>query len=565
MYNREYLNLPSFIIITFLAGTTLMYGDYFSCNNILYRNYIYIILAFVITIYLLFKSNYLINISYVSAGITLFLFYILLWNIKPYNIRTLYLFSSIILLQSLLNININEDKTTKILIPFCYILVLICLMQCLNIFPRKHQTLITGTFDNPSGVSLFLTSCTPFLYSTFLKHKEHYKLILIILVWAIVITIGSRAGIISLSIISLLFLLKKKIIRITRRNLIIGLLCTLPIIILLLFAKSESTYGRFLIYKLTLSLAFEDVFWGKGIYGFTANYMNKQEEFFRNNPDSIFCNFAGITLHPLNEYLLFFVQYGLVGLALLLMIIFNLKRIFNMNVFTYYLCIINIAIQSCFTYSLRYSFIWFFIILCLSQIIKGTIKEYNFILSSYLRIICLIILSFFSHLFYKDISFEYYCGSLLKNTYTKTYAFRNIEEYPKLLKAWNGNPFFFYNYSVALRADQQYKESNKIINLYNIYISDYHGILLQAKNYFSSKQYELALKYYHKAYYMCPNRFIPLQGIMKSNHELGDIKAAIKSAYLIMNKKEKIKSYNTALIKKEADNYLKLYDNENYL
>ena len=49
MYNREYLNLPSFIIITFLAGTTLMYGDYFSCNNILYRNYIYIILAFVIT------------------------------------------------------------------------------------------------------------------------------------------------------------------------------------------------------------------------------------------------------------------------------------------------------------------------------------------------------------------------------------------------------------------------------------------------------------------------------------------------------------------------------------
>lgn len=56
--------------------------------------------------------------------------------------------------------------------------------------------------------------------------------------------------------------------------------------------------------------------WGSGAGSFRAGYMTRQADFFKTNPESKYALVAGNVFHPLNEYLLLLIEFGIVGLLL---------------------------------------------------------------------------------------------------------------------------------------------------------------------------------------------------------------------------------------------------------
>ena len=183
--------------------------------------------------------------------------------------------------------------------------------------------------------------------------------------------------------------------------------------------------------------------------------------------------------------------------------------------------------------------------------------------SSFLaRLLSVVVCVSISYFIYKDISFEYKWGKLVDKARTDELADEDMQEYKKLETDWNGNPYFYYNYAAALRRNGYWEESNEQLVKYGIYVKDYYAVLMCADNYYDSGYYNIAAKYYRRAHNMCPVRFVPLQGLLRSYHESGNLESAYKIANVIVDKDVKIKSYNVSLIKKEADKYLRERKNE---
>lgn len=138
-----------------------------------------------------------------------------------------------------------------------------------------------------------------------------------------------------------------------------------------------------------------------------------------------------------------------------------------------------------------------------------------------------------------------------------------MERFKYLYENWNGNPYFYYNYATVLRDNLDYKLSNDIIEKYNNFHIDYDSMITKANNYYDLEDFDNAIKYYNQSHWMCPNRFVPLQGLMRTYKAMGNYYASTEIAKEIKTKKIKKKSYKVSLIKMEAENLLK-YEYKNY-
>lgn len=561
MQSKRSYNISTLVISTFLVGTTLLPGGYlFDDNNHLLRNYLFVLLSITFFIYqIVTKRDFKLNLSFLSVSVIFFLAYEIAANMGTMNVRVLYLTCYVLLLCSLYNIRYNYTVLLWILILVCSVQIIICLMQCVGVMATHGSGLITGSFENPSGVSLLLSASMPFVYTKYKERRSVYIMLYILMAWITIFAIGSRAGILSVSIMTVIFLLRKHYVK---SRLIMGMaIGTLVMLLLLLIAKSGSTAGRFLIMKLTLILGFENIWTGSGLWGYTSQYMSAQADYFGNNPESIYAVFADVPMHPLNEYLLLFVEGGLVGLVLLLVALSALGRIWTKdNVWC--LCLFVIAVQSFFTYSMRYSFVWFLVILCISQLLCKSKPNRLLPFTLPLRLVSLAVCLCLTYFVYKDFCFEYRWSELINKVKTGRITDKELSGYKLLEKDWNGNPYFYYNYAAVLRQERLLKESNIMLCEYGRYVKDYYAVLMCADNYYDSGYYNIAARYYRRAHNMCPVRFVPLQGLLRSYHESGNLESAYKIANVIVDKDVKIKSYNVSLIKKEAEKYLRERKNE---
>jgi len=73
-----------------------------------------------------------------------------------------------------------------------------------------------------------------------------------------------------------------------------------------------------------------------------------------------------------------------------------------------------------------------------------------------------------------------------------------------------------------------------------------------AHNYQQLRQYEEAVFHYQLASKMCPNRFVPLYGLLMTYESIGDNKRASEMARIIIDKPVKVLSSTIDRIKKIA-------------
>lgn len=231
---------------------------------------------------------------------------------------------------------------------------------------------------------------------------------------------------------------------------------------------------------------------------------------------------AGNTNHPFNEYLLLLIEHGLLGLVLLLLLFL---AVFRSNVSLdnpACLALVSIAIFSCFSYPFKYAFVWLITIYSLA-----TIKQWNVDSCTicFKKIFLSIILFILCSLTTMNIIFEYTWKRIsLVAEKSECLLDSELSIYNRLYKNWNGNPYFLYNYASELKNLELYQQSIDIFLLCELHINTYNLQMQLADDYYQMGRWKEAEIRYKQAQNMCPNRFLPLHGLLrtyiKSNNKI---------------------------------------------
>ena len=501
--------------------------------------------AVLITITL--KNKYKINVSFILLFV--FMLYLSIHSIlffSSYEHTFMYCLIGIFLIYSYFYFNKGIIRTDYFYDTLCFVGIV---QSVISIIQWSRQDLISGTNDNSTGLAISLVSIFPFIYS-YSKTTQVYwkKTIYVISMGLIILTVilsGCRACIIALIVIGCYIICSKKFI-----VLLIGIAATL---ILTAHYKKDSSKGRFFIYQTSIRmLDSSTLLFGKGHNGFKRDYMHFQAEMFKNGKQKNNEILADNIFHPLNEYLLLLIEYGIIGcLFAFIIILMFLKHTKRDS--PHFLFILALGVIACFSYPLRYPLTLVLLAYSLASVDYRSVS-YLKITKRFKVIILIGVLFGILHLF-TDIRSNY-----LWKKQINLCSLGKIESilpiYDKLYVSMNDNPYFLYNYSMVLFRLGNYQKSNKLLLRCNQYLNDYDTELLHADINFALKQYDKAENHYIKAYRMCPNRFQPLYQLMLLYKNNNNIEQAKYIAKMIIRKKVKIPSAQINKIIHESKSFL---------
>ena len=181
---------------------------------------------------------------------------------------------------------------------------------------------VTGSFGNPGplggflSISIIVSIC---LWNHLKRKFTAAFIVLIVIQFYALYLSDSRAGWMSvITGVAMLRFLNKKNFSLNFRK--VGILLLLVVVILsgMYMYRPHSANGRFLIWKVTLSMIADKPIFGYGINGFSKNYMYYQAQYFNANPDSSLLQYSDNIAYPYNEFLRILVEQGIVGLILIL-------------------------------------------------------------------------------------------------------------------------------------------------------------------------------------------------------------------------------------------------------
>ena len=450
-----------------------------------------------------------------------------------------------------------DNKHLNVVIVLLYLSQAIYgLLQYFQVVHVSSAFPIVGSFDNPAGFAACLAVAFPLAFSLF-KQSGYYRWLAIVamLVMACAVVLSeSRAGIVSVGVVCAIFFFTQLPERLKKfRKLLIPLFLVVGVVafLLLLSMKQDSVSGRVLIWQSTWAMIQDAPIFGHGNGAFLAHYMNYQADYFAQNPESRFAMLADNVLHPFNEYLLLVAEFGLVGLALLLIALFFLFKSAKMDS-PYLLCLMALAVFSLFSYPLKYPFVWVVAAYCVAQISKQQTAIFTLSFWKWLKIPALAGLLIGVYFLAKDISFEYQWNKIAQRSLVgKTVEM--MPEYERLHPRWNGNPLFLFNYGAELHHIGRHEKSNIVFHQCLRYFNDYDVQMLLADNYFHLERWDRAEYHFIRAANMCPVRFRPLGRLMNLYYTMGRYEEALEMAVKIRGKPVKVMSATVRRIQLEAE------------
>ena len=446
------------------------------------------------------------------------------------------------------------------------------LLQFVGWFPSNHSRFtITGSFDNPAGFAAVLAMGFPiclYLLSKAKKIERCFVIIGLVVITMAIFLSGSRTGILAITISPFAFFLsqisiigKFQKLRYYKLLTAMGLIFILAGSFALYYQKKDSANGRLLIWKVSSEMIKDKPVFGHGYGVFQANYMDYQAEYFKNNPNSPYVPLADNIKHPFNEFVKIAVEFGIVGLAIILsFVLFGLWKILkseNENRALVLSGLSSFLVLACFSYPLQYVAIWLMLAFYLSLLLPSEeIKIKHTPISIISRIVIVIACTFSLFHFTKQIQAEIKWKTIAKNS-LRGNTKEMLPEYEKLYTTiLKRNCYFLYNYGAELNVANQFERSIKILNECKGQFNDYDLQMLLADNYHQKGEIEKAIRIYQYASNMVPCRFLPLYHIFEIYKKGNQRELAIKYANEIINKEVKIKSNTVSFIKSQASNYL---------
>lgn len=447
-------------------------------------------------------------------------------------------------------------------LPFCFLLVilagslsLVAFLQLFGIWQSYSSVfVITGTFDNPAGISAILVTLLPFTFYFFsVKSKLQRRLSVLICVMVVIIILlsNARAAILAMVVVFGYFFKRK----------FLFICCIGLLLVLLYLLKPDSANGRFVIWRCCVQAIIDNPLSGTG--EFNVWYMLNQAKFFVAHPNEIWAILLSDNIHhPFNEYLKVMVERGLIGLVPIIGImvysVSNYCRHITPEKKCAYWSLVAIAICSLFSYPFEYEiikivFISSFFILVIhpfisdnNRIVKVKVGRWGiFLLSSFL-FVNVFYQGFYDILWTNLLKCGNSCDAKMESEYDKLYQNSFLGQ----------QSAFLYNYGVVLYQAGKYKRSNDILLECSKKMNDYDVQLLQGYNYLEMKDLPRAEKFFNVASNMIPCRLVPLYELFRIYVSTGNDNLALETAQHIINMPVKIVSTKTNFIKKRVNNYL---------
>ena len=436
--------------------------------------------------------------------------------------------------------------------------------QYIGLISSRHLFMVVGSFDNPAGYASMLSMSIPFvcyyIYSDKCDKKTPLWFIYFVIVLAITLS-ASRTGILISIIISVTYIIKRYKINFSNVTLWLKFIMMLLVIAIILgfyIFKKDSTKGRVIIWRCTWEMIKEKPWFGHGYKSFEAKYMLYQADYFEQNKKSDYILLSDNVKHPFNEFILLIVEFGFFAFFLFLLFVIQLILLYRKRQtdesFSLMLSLLAIAIFSFFSYPFQYPHTWLIFFMCVQLILfDNREKQCKIYWPSKFIVVFSSILLF--SITVKEMYFE-----------NKWYLiehkrkFGNIQEviatyetlYPHLKK----NAYFLYNYAAKLNYFGYYERSCFLVDKCRNYFNDYDVQMLIADNLFHLEEWNKAKNHYSKAFYMCPNRFVPLNQLHKIAILENDSNMARKIACLIIDKPTKVPSATVYKIKQKMQQYL---------
>ncbi|WP_165796116.1 O-antigen ligase family protein [Siphonobacter curvatus] len=408
-------------------------------------------------------------------------------------------------------------------------------------------------FNNTGILSAYLCILTPSIFLIIdLNTNSNKTLVLAIIILGLMLFIlKSRSSLIAYSI-GIIYLLYNKTHLKNKFFYIIGFLSfTMLPLYLLMNLKKSSFKGRKFIYELCLDLCKDSPLTGYGYKSFDHLYNMHQADFFKKNIHSYDLHLLADNIHlSLNDYIHTYIENGIIGLILfLLLLYFSLSTINSIKDDKYLKSSILIFYTLClFSYPLQIFSIQVYIISLLSWLSKTSKKQYiikNKIIhiSMYIGMIISLLYNIFN----------------LSNTlkWKKAYELSTINQTNSLLLYKNIEFFFTWNnaflleYGILLNEQNKFVESFKILEILIHLYSDTEIYVLQGDNLVNFNKPK-SKYYYEIASFMTPNRLLPKYKLMSFYMSTKQTDKAYYKALEILETPMKINNPTGFLIKKEA-------------
>ncbi len=467
--------------------------------------------------------------------------------------------------------------------------------QFIGLLPSYNGSFtLTGSFDNPAGISASLALLLPFpLYGCLQKKYRVIAIIAVCLIVTIIILSRARTAVLATVVIFILFFIrlwKERNIKLLPVHYTAISVSCLLLLAGLFFMKKDSASGRLLIWKCSTQLISRNPVCGYGGNGFTANYMNEQASYFVKYPGSKYAMLADNVRHPFNEFLKWAVNYGIAGLCLTLLLIVIPLWVSWKNdspeLFFIRLSLLSIAICSLFSYPFNYPFIRLMAVTLLAFMLAANPQKSITIPNYFVKLneqsqTCLSSaiarnsLTLVNGYLLKGIAVLFSLGLLSATAYQTFYerAWHKIAHkslrgetrqmlplYRSIYTHLHRKDLFLYNYAAELNVVGHYKESLQIAHECDILWADYDLQMLMADNCLQLRQYSDTEKHLKKAAAMCPVKFMPLYRLVELYLKTGRKEEARVLAQKILDKKVKIPSLVINSIKIKMRNLLNAPD-----
>lgn len=417
-----------------------------------------------------------------------------------------------------------------------------------------------GTFDNTAGLSACLAISYPMGFVFFKEYNKYERfcfcIVKLVCLFALIVY-ESRIGCVTMILILFLVLFNKH----RYKYWLVVFLVVTALVLSACFVKTQSTIGRWFIIERTMELIQERPMTGWGIGGFTKEYMNAQADYFCCYPESPYGLLADNIHHPLNEFLLLAVNYGVPCMTLVL--------ICCMMVFLYYAyhrspygkegCYIfmSILIMAFFSYPFSYPFTWLLLILSVVLVFSvklGRIKRNRPNLTITFLLWSINALAFVPlsrtlefHLSWKDASSQTRNPDASQSLYNSLY------------QCGRNNYHFLYDYACDAYDKEQYELALDLSYKAERYISDYELTMLIGDCCQSLNYQEDAMWHYQRALQMCPSRLMPLYEIYNIYSSRNDTVNCVRLYKQINHKEIKIKNQITEMIIKDVNQDIKRF------
>jgi O-antigen polymerase len=488
----------------------------------------------------------------------------------------IYILVSVLFLNHYSNKNLLiKDKLQLILIftlfAFIHIVIgyLFFFLGVKNTLDTGFKREILGVYYNPSFlINTLLLVCPLLITLVNLRKSSNQKakflgwicLISLILIFIIILYNKNRAGLVAIAVLVAYNFYLDYYKDINVRILIITIVFSSISLFWIYANKNDSTQGRFLIVKITLTMIKENALFGVGFNNYKAQYTQYQKEYFKTQRTEKEILLADDTRLAHNEWLQLIAEIGIVGVSLFLLFAYKIFKVYS-NIKT------PISNASSLLIKARNGF--FIVVLILSLFSNPFRIPVILNLISILFLFFAIIIPyqyekpFMSPIFSKKILFlvlglvampiiiqEYYLYKWM--LHANKFLKGEKENFSYFNKALNDNENYLFTTSNELYSIGQYHNSiEQLENLENIK-NDSQKEILFGLNYSKLKEHDKALEHFRTGSLIDPKLFRPKYLMMNEYLAKGDTISAVKQAKIIVNSTIKIPSLEIDYYIKEA-------------